>query len=113
MKKVVLRETQAPYTLTIDDATLTNEPVILEREGRPVAVLVPIAQYEAFRVWREGLDEPWPQEPPPTPEGDQEALAAVERIRTMFPQLDGKTAQYFAESEELALDYKFLLDDES
>jgi PHD/YefM family antitoxin component YafN of YafNO toxin-antitoxin module len=112
MKTVVLRESQAPYTLAIDDETMNQEPVILERDGRPVAVLVPLAEYEAFRAWREMLDEPWPEEPPPTPEGDQEALAAVERIGTMFPPLDAETARYIAESEELALDYKFLLDDE-
>jgi len=112
MKKVVLRESKAPYTLAIDDETMTEEPVILERNGRPVAALVPIAEYEAFRVWRETLDELWPEEPPPTPEGDLEALAAVERIRSMFPPLDVETARYIAESEELALDYKFLLGDD-
>ena len=52
MKKIVLREAQAPYTLTVDEKALL-EPVILERGGQPVAVLVPIAEYEAFRTWRE------------------------------------------------------------
>ena len=112
MKKLILREPRAPYTLNVDDETLGHEPVILERDGKPVAALVPIAEYEAFRAWREALEEPWPEEPPPTPEGDQEALAAVERIRNMFAPLDAETARYIAESDELALDYRFLLDDE-
>lgn len=112
MKKVILRESKAPYTLAVDDETMAQEPVILERDGRPVAVIIPIVEYEAFRAWREMVEEPWPEEPLPTPEGDLEALAAVERIRTMFPPLDAETAQYIAESEELALDYKFLLDGE-
>lgn len=88
VKKVILREPRAPYTLTVDDETLGHEPVILERDGQPVAALVPIAEYEAFRAWREALEESWPEEPPPTPEGDQEALAAVERIRNMFADVD-------------------------
>jgi hypothetical protein len=108
MKKIVLRESQAPYTLFVDDETLSHETVILERDGQPVAALLPITEYEAFRVWRQALEEPWPEEPPPTPEGDQEALAAVERIRTMFPPVDAETGRYIAESLELVLDYKFL-----
>ncbi|MFQ5859100.1 MAG: type II toxin-antitoxin system prevent-host-death family antitoxin [Anaerolineae bacterium] len=51
MKKVVvLRETQGPYRLAIDDEALAHEPVILERDGRPLAVIVPIAEYEALRT---------------------------------------------------------------
>jgi PHD/YefM family antitoxin component YafN of YafNO toxin-antitoxin module len=53
MKKVVLREPRAPYTLSVEDETFGHEPVILERDGQPVAALVPIAEYEAFRAWRE------------------------------------------------------------
>jgi PHD/YefM family antitoxin component YafN of YafNO toxin-antitoxin module len=52
VKKIVLRETQAPYTLTVGEETL-DEPVVLERAGQPVAVLVPIAEYEAFRAWQQ------------------------------------------------------------
>jgi antitoxin (DNA-binding transcriptional repressor) of toxin-antitoxin stability system len=52
MKKMTLREAQAPYTLTIDEKTL-HEPVVLERDGRPVAALVPIAEYDAFRAWQQ------------------------------------------------------------
>ena len=50
MKKMVLREPRAPYTLTVDEETL-QESVVLERDGQPVAALVPIAEYEAFRAW--------------------------------------------------------------
>jgi PHD/YefM family antitoxin component YafN of YafNO toxin-antitoxin module len=52
VKKIALRETQAPYTLTVGEEAL-HEPVVLERAGQPVAALVPIAEYEAFRVWRQ------------------------------------------------------------
>lgn len=53
MKKIVLHESRAPYTLTIDDQTMAEEPVILERDGQAVAALVPIAQYEAFQAWQQ------------------------------------------------------------
>lgn len=53
MKTIVLRESQAPYTLSVDDETLTREPVFLERNGQPVAALVPIAEYKAFQAWQQ------------------------------------------------------------
>jgi len=52
MKRIVLRETRALYTLTVDEETL-HEPAILERDGHPVAALVPIAEYEVFRAWQQ------------------------------------------------------------
>jgi prevent-host-death family protein len=109
MKTVVLRESQAPYTLAIDNETMNQEPVILEQDGRPVAVLVPLAEYEAFRAWREMLDEPWPEEPPPTPEGDREALAAVERIGTMFADVDPDIWHDVMDDELLNLENLWIL----
>jgi hypothetical protein len=50
-----LRETRSPYTLTVDEQAL-REPVILEQDGQPVAALVPIAEYEAFRVWQKAQE---------------------------------------------------------
>ena len=56
MKKIMLRETRAPYTLTVDEMAL-RESVVLEREdGQPVAALVPIAEYEAFRAWQQAQE---------------------------------------------------------
>ena len=55
MKKMVLRESQAPYTLTVDENTL-REPVILEQDGQPVAALVPIAEYKAFCAWQQAQE---------------------------------------------------------
>lgn len=57
MKKVVLREAQGPYKLAIDDETLAHEPVVLERDGEPVAVIVPMAEYEALRAQIEGRQQ--------------------------------------------------------
>jgi Uma2 family endonuclease len=53
MKKLSLKETHAPYDISLAEALLTDEVVILEKEGQPVAALLPIAEYTAFRSWRE------------------------------------------------------------
>lgn len=94
------------------DQVLSNEPVMLKREGQPVAVIIPFVEYKAFRAWQDAISELLPSEPPRTPKGDKEALAAVERIGAMFPPLDAETAQYIAESPEISLDYHFLLDND-
>jgi hypothetical protein len=96
------------HQVTIDVEKLAPKTVV-EWEGRPVAVILTMEEYVALRGWQEMEFEPMVEEPPRTPEGDLEALAAVERIRTMYPPLDEKTAQFIAESEELSLDCRFWL----
>jgi hypothetical protein len=56
VKRVTLKESHAPYTLTIEEEALSREPFILERDGEPVAAVIPMAEYEAFRAWRETRD---------------------------------------------------------
>lgn len=57
MKTLVLKEAQAPYTLTLDEAALAEGPVqVLRVEGeseRIIGVLVPPEEYAAFRAWQE------------------------------------------------------------
>jgi hypothetical protein len=53
MKRLTLKESQAPYKLFLDEAFLTDEIVLLEKDGQPVAALVPISEYTAFQAWRE------------------------------------------------------------
>ena len=84
MKKIAFRELQANYTLSIDRIAPVLEPILLERDGEPLGMLVPLEEYDAYQQWRQELYEPLPQEPPRTPEGNLEALAAVERMATMF-----------------------------
>jgi PHD/YefM family antitoxin component YafN of YafNO toxin-antitoxin module len=53
-KRLTLQESHPPYTLSIEeDDVLGREPIILERDGQPVAAIVSLAEYEAFRVWQE------------------------------------------------------------
>jgi hypothetical protein len=53
MRKLTLKEARAPYTVSLDDAILTDEVVLLEKDGQPVAALVPMSEYVAFQAWRE------------------------------------------------------------
>ena len=110
MKRVTLREERAPYI--VNEEIWVGEPVIVERNGQAVAAVIPMADYEAFLAWQAAIEEPWPGEPPRTPEGDLEALAAVDRIRTMLPPLDAETARLLTTPGELLLDYRLDLEDE-
>jgi hypothetical protein len=53
MKTLTLKEAQAPYNVALDDILLSDEVVILEKDGQPVAAVVPMAEYVAFQAWRE------------------------------------------------------------
>mgnify|MGYP003600328265 FL=1 len=109
MKRVTLREDRAPYL--VDEEILSDEPVIVERNGQAVAAVIPMADYEAFLAWRAMVDEPWPGEPPRTPEGDLEALAAVERIRTMFSDTPPEMWTEIIEDPLYQLDNLWLLNE--
>jgi len=52
-KRLTLRESHPPYTLSIEEEDiLSREPIILERDGQPVAAIVPLAEYGEFRAWQ-------------------------------------------------------------
>jgi len=52
MKKLPLKETRAPYTVTLDDATLAQEAMLVTQDGAPLGVLVPMEEYADYQVWR-------------------------------------------------------------
>jgi len=62
MEKIALRESHAPYTVTLDEKTLRSEVTLLEQNGAPVAVLLPARLYETFRAWQRG-EQARPQSP--------------------------------------------------
>ena len=47
-----LKETAALYNVAPDDILLRDEVIILEKDGQPLAALVPIAEYTAFQSWQ-------------------------------------------------------------
>ena len=53
VKRIPIKEARAPYTIPVDEEDLAEGPVILERNGEPVAALVPIEEYQQFAAWRE------------------------------------------------------------
>lgn len=56
MKTLNLKEPQAPYTLTLDEAVLAEGPVQVLQGGQTIGVLVPPDEYEQFRAWREAQE---------------------------------------------------------
>jgi len=63
------------------------------------------AEASFFRFGLASLDElePHPEEPPRTPEGNQIALAAVERMAGMIPISDPELVRWLAESPEASI----------
>jgi Family of unknown function (DUF5678) len=52
MQKLILKEVEAPYQLSLSETLLTSEGVILEKNGQSIAAVVPMAEYNAFQAWR-------------------------------------------------------------
>jgi hypothetical protein len=47
--------------------------------------------------------EHWPEEPPPSPEGDRMAREALKRMRGVLPITDPELGRWLAESPELSV----------
>ena len=125
-RTVTLKETQASYILSLDETTLGQETIILEREGRIVTAVVPAAEYEAFAAWRqqqeaeefwreqEGWEREWAKLPPweqeetwsdeLTPEMVEERVQTVLSLRGISPVDDPDEALYIATSPESTLE---------
>ncbi len=57
VKKIAIKEERAPYTIPVSEEDLSEGPVVLERDGEPVAALVPIEEYRQFVAWREKAEQ--------------------------------------------------------
>ena len=77
MKTLILKEAQALYDV-LDESQLAQEPVLVERDGRPIGVFVPMAEYEAFRVWRNAEQQRQRSAPA---EAFRREVAAFERMK--------------------------------
>jgi hypothetical protein len=52
VKTVSLKEAQTEYSISLNKTNLAQGPLILEHEGKPIAAVVPIAEYREFEAWR-------------------------------------------------------------
>ena len=75
MKRLTLEEGQNFPALS---QALGREEIILEREGQPIAAIIPIAEYEKFCAWRQSQEreQRW-----------QKKHAAFEREREAYERL--------------------------
>jgi PHD/YefM family antitoxin component YafN of YafNO toxin-antitoxin module len=100
-KRLTLRESHPPYTLSIEEEDiLGQEPIILERDGQPIAAIVSLAEYEAFQAWQETQDRERRR---------QADLEALEREREAYERLEPELlslykGQYVAIREGQAID---------
>jgi PHD/YefM family antitoxin component YafN of YafNO toxin-antitoxin module len=76
-KTISLKETLATYSLSLDETQLGREPIIIERQGQPLAAIIPIEKYQEFVAWQES-DERCQQ------------LSALQKERDAFHQLRGQ-----------------------
>jgi len=71
------------------------------------AEIVLFLESQALIPWRSAgplrEGELYPEEPPPTPEGNAVALAAVERMAGMIPIRDPELVRWLAESHEASI----------
>ncbi len=82
-KTIIIRETQAMYSVPIDETALAEEPIIVERQGQPVAVIITPGEYRAFREWREGQT----RQPALAQAWQEEQLRPLESEREAFQRL--------------------------
>ena len=52
MKKLSLKETHAPYIITLDDETLLQETMLVNQDGAPLGMLIPMKEYAEYQGWR-------------------------------------------------------------
>lgn len=89
MREISLKEAQAQYGLTADESVLGQEPILLRRNGEPVAAIVPIAEYEAFRAWRE-VEERRKRQERVQEAFEHERAAYVQLEDSLRPQYEGR-----------------------
>ena len=72
MRTLTLKENQALYEAV--SAASTDELIVVERNGKPAYVLVPYAEYQAWRAQRTALPTNWLDQTP------EEVVADIKRL---------------------------------
>ena len=85
-----LRETNPIYSVDVDEIQLSQQPLILERRGKPIAAVVSFDEYRRFSAWREerAARRAWVLERDPRRETSAEEwhahFEAMDRFATHF-----------------------------
>lgn len=75
---ISVKETRSAYSVSLNKMQLADEPVYVERDGKPWAVLLPVAQFEQLVALQKRIaDAAW----------CQEQLAHLHAERAMFQRL--------------------------
>lgn len=77
MKTILLKETPTQYIIEVEQETLEQGPTLVQRDSEPVAVLVPLRDYQAFQDWQAARHA---SAMPADPEFEAE-VAAFERLK--------------------------------
>ncbi len=88
MKTITLKENQTLYEVVAKASP--DEPIVVEREGRPYLVLLPYEEYQAFRTWqtrqRLALPDNWFEQTP------EEVVADIRRQGPGVPNVRRATS---------------------
>lgn len=52
MRHYEVQSTMTHYRVEVEQTLLTQEPALLEQNGMPIAILLPMAEYAAFQAWQ-------------------------------------------------------------
>lgn len=52
MKQLALKEPSAPYTVTLDNDILKDEAMLIDSNGKPLGIIIPMDEYNAYKEWR-------------------------------------------------------------
>lgn len=62
-KTITLKEAQASYATVIEQVKSTGEPLVVEQDGQPFAVVIPFAEYQQLVALRDAeRDKAWMEE---------------------------------------------------
>jgi hypothetical protein len=87
----VIRETSTHYIIEVEQDSLTQGPVILQHGGQPVAALVSMEDYRAFRQWQTQR-----QGSTPPPADLQAEIAAFARLKpALLKQYPGRAVALY------------------
>lgn len=87
MQSVSVKSRSTHYLVEIQRATLAKGATVLEENSQPIAVLLPIEDYQAYRQWQEERQNL----PPATPTDFAREVESFERLRpTLQAQYAGQ-----------------------